>query len=325
MTIAPLAITAGEPAGIGLDIVLQSIGQLPDCIVITDKNELLKRAALLGIKVDVCEQKPTHVNQLRIKHIPVSTPVTCGQLDPSNAQYVLACLDEALQGIGENSYSGMVTAPLHKGIINDAGIPFTGHTEYLADHTHSDVVMLLVADKLRVALATTHLPLSEVPQAITPELLTQIISILHHDLVKKFAIPQPRIGVCGLNPHAGEQGHLGREEIEIITPALDRLKKSGINVMGPYPADTIFTPKQLQLVDAVLAMYHDQGLPTLKHIGFGHAVNTTLGLPIIRTSVDHGTALDLAGTGKSDAGSLIAAVKLARQQVNAIHKLSSTK
>ena len=209
----------------------------------------------------------------------------------------------------------MITAPLHKGIINESGVQFTGHTEYLAEKTHSNVVMLLVADQVRVALATTHLPLTDVPQAITPTLLDKIITILHEDLISKFGIEQPRIAVCGLNPHAGEQGHIGREEIEIISPTLNEIKRRGINVTGPFPADTIFTPKQLQSVDAVLAMYHDQGLPTLKYIGFGNAVNTTLGLPFIRTSVDHGTALDLAGTGESDPGSLLAAIKLARHQV----------
>jgi 4-hydroxythreonine-4-phosphate dehydrogenase len=312
----PLAITAGEPAGIGLDIILQSASKLTDCIVIADTQELLNRARLLSIDIELCEHAPTTPTQLRVKHIPVAEKVECGRLNPNNSKYVLSCLDEALRGISSGEYSAMVTAPLHKGAINDANIPFTGHTEYLAEHTHSDVVMLLVADKVRVALATTHLPLSQVPKAITPELLKKVITILNHDLISKFGIDKPRIGVCGLNPHAGEQGHLGKEEIEIIEPTLNDLKKSGINVTGPFPADTIFTPKQLQLVDAVLAMYHDQGLPTLKHISFGNAVNTTLGLPIVRTSVDHGTALDLAGTGKSDAGSLLAAVQLARVQVN---------
>lgn len=312
----PLAITPGEPAGIGFDIILQSIEQLNDCIVIADKNELQNRASTLGINVDLCEHTPTRSHQLLVKHIPVNTPVTCGQLNPDNAQYVLDCLDETLRGIRHQEYSAMVTAPLHKGIINEAGIPFTGHTEYLAENTNSEVVMLLVAKQVRVALATTHLPLTEVAQAITPQLLSKVIKTIHHDLISKFAIANPRIGVCGLNPHAGEQGHLGHEEQEIIIPTIEKLKKTGINISGPFPADTIFTPKQLQLVDVVLAMYHDQGLPTLKHIGFGHAVNTTLGLPIIRTSVDHGTALDLAGTGSSDAGSLIAAIKLARNLVS---------
>jgi 4-hydroxythreonine-4-phosphate dehydrogenase len=316
MSIQPLAITAGEPAGIGFDIILQSAAKLTDCIVIADTRELLNRARLLNIDIELCEHIPVTSTQLRVKHIPVVEKVECGQLNANNSKYVLACLDEALHGISIGEYSAMVTAPLHKGVINDANIPFTGHTEYLAAHTHSEVVMLLVADQVRVALATTHLPLSQVPQAITPALLKKIITILNQDLISKFAIASPRIGVCGLNPHAGEQGHLGKEEIEVIEPTLNELKKAGINVTGPFPADTIFTPKQLQLVDVVLAMYHDQGLPTLKYIGFGNAVNTTLGLPIVRTSVDHGTALDLAGTGKSDAGSLLAAVELARIQVN---------
>ncbi|MFK8027011.1 MAG: 4-hydroxythreonine-4-phosphate dehydrogenase PdxA [Gammaproteobacteria bacterium] len=316
MSHLPLAITAGEPSGIGFDIILQSAAKLSDCIVIADGNELLKRAQLLNLAIELCEQEPKSPSQLRIKHVPVTENVECGQLNASNSAYVLSCLDEALRGIAAGEYSAMVTAPLHKGVINEANIPFTGHTEYLAEHTHSEVVMLLVADQVRVALATTHLPLSQVSKSITPELLKKKITILNQDLINKFGIKNPRIGVCGLNPHAGEQGHLGREEIEIIEPALHDLKISGINVTGPFPADTIFTPKQLQLVDAVFAMYHDQGLPTLKHIGFGNAVNTTLGLPIVRTSVDHGTALDLAGTGKSDAGSLLAAVELARIQVN---------
>ena len=318
MSTLPLAITAGEPAGIGFDIIIQSASQLSDCIVIADKHELLKRAQLLNINLETCDDIPTQVNQLRVKHIPTNHPVDCGVLNKGNAEYVLSCLDEALRGIDSHEYSGMVTAPLHKGIINDAGISFTGHTEYLAKNTHSDVVMLLVANNVRVALATTHLPLSQVSSTITPQLLNKIITILHEELIQKFNISKPCIGVCGLNPHAGEQGHLGHEELEIIEPTLDNLRIQGIDLKGPYPADTIFTPKQLQSFDVVLAMYHDQGLPTLKHIGFGNAVNTTLGLPIIRTSVDHGTAIDLAGTGKSDAGSLVAAVNLAREQVNAM-------
>ena len=315
MPTIPLAITAGEPAGIGIDIILQSISELKDCVVIADQFELQVRAKKLGIEVELCDHTPNQPNQLNIKHMAVTTSVECGILNPANANYVLACIDEGLDGISRGDYSGMVTAPLHKGIINESGIPFTGHTEYLAEKTHSNVVMLLVADQVRVALATTHLPLSEVPKAIKPELLINIIAILHKDLISKFGIDQPRIAVCGLNPHAGEQGHLGSEENEVIMPALKKIKNNGIHVTGPFPADTIFTPKQLQSVDAVLAMYHDQGLPTLKYIGFGNAVNTTLGLPFIRTSVDHGTALDLAGTGKSDPGSLIAAIKLARHQV----------
>ena len=312
----PLAITAGEPAGIGLDIILQSADQLTDCIVIADQNALAQRAEKLNINIDFCAQPSSTAGQIAVKHIPAMSRIECGQLSTSNASYVLACIDEALTGCLNGDYSGMVTAPIHKGIINDAGISFTGHTEYLAQQTSSDVVMLLVADQVRVALVTTHLPLSEVPSAINENLIVKIATTLSHDLQSKFGISHPRIAICGLNPHAGEQGHLGREEIDIIEPAILALQKSGIHASGPYPADTIFTPKQLQSTDAVLAMYHDQGLPTLKHIGFGNAVNTTLGLPIIRTSVDHGTALDLAGTGESDNQSLIAAIRLAREQVN---------
>lgn len=310
-----LAITAGEPAGIGFDIILQSIPELHDCIVIADKNALAQRARQLGIPVEfTCDQAVSN-QQLRIKHIATGTAVQCGQLDSENAAYVLSCVDHALQATVRGEYAAMITAPLHKGVINDAGIPFTGHTEYLAEQTQSDVVMLLVANDLRVALATTHLPLSKVSEAITQDLLVRKITILHTDLEKKFGITQPHIAVCGLNPHAGEQGHLGSEEIEIIEPAIAQLQHNNMNITGPYPADTLFTPKHLHAVEAVFAMYHDQGLPVLKHAGFGTAVNTTLGLPIIRTSVDHGTALDLAGTGQCDAGSLIAAIQLAREQV----------
>ena len=318
MSLAPLAITAGEPAGIGFDIIIQSISELRDCIVIADQNELRARAEILGVDVEPCNHKPKNSTQLHMKHIAVASPVTCGELSKANSNYVLSCLDEALDGINHRHYSGLVTAPLHKGIINDAGIQFTGHTEYLAEKTHTDVVMLLVADQVRVALATTHLPLAQVPNAINTSSLGKIISILHKDLITKFGIAKPRIAVCGLNPHAGEQGHLGREEIEVIIPTLKKMQDQGIDVSGPFPADTIFTPKQLQSVDVVLAMYHDQGLPTLKYIGFGNAVNTTMGLPFVRTSVDHGTALDLAGTGKSDPSSLLAAIRLAKLQISLI-------
>ena len=315
MQYPPLAVTAGEPAGIGFDIILQSCDQLNDCIVIADQNLLAQRSEALNLNISFCEYPAKSANHISVKHIPAPAPVECGKLNTSNAKYVLSCLDEAITGAVQGKYSGIVTAPLHKGIINDAGISFTGHTEYFANKTDSSVVMLLVANHVRVALATTHLPLSQVPQAISKELIIEIATILSHDLKSKFGLSKPHIGICGLNPHAGEQGHLGNEEIEIINPAIKNLQKTGINATGPYPADTIFAPKQLQSVDAVLAMYHDQGLPTLKYIGFGNAVNTTLGLPIIRTSVDHGTALDLAGTGKSDNGSLIAAIELAREQI----------
>ena len=315
MQYPPIAITAGEPAGIGFDIILQSCNQLNGCIIIADKYALAQRAETLNLDVEFCEHPAHKTNQLHVRHIPTSVPVECGILNTENATYVLTCLDEAINGATHNKYSSVVTAPLHKGVINDAGISFTGHTEYFAGKTNSEVVMLLVADQVRVALATTHLPLFQVSQAINKDLIVKITTILDHDLKSKFGLGKPHIGICGLNPHAGEQGHLGKEEIQIIEPAIKCLQSDGINATGPYPADTIFTPKQLQSVDAVLAMYHDQGLPTLKHIGFGNAVNTTLGLPIIRTSVDHGTALELAGTGRTDNGSLIAAIELAKEQV----------
>ena len=314
-TLPSLAISAGEPAGIGFDIILKSLPQLQDCIVIGDKNAITQRAKQLGIDVTITEHSPTEPQQLQVDHIPTREPVQCGQLNPTNATYVLSCLDHALRGTLDGKYDALVTAPLHKGVINDAGIPFTGHTEYLAQQTKSEVVMLLVAGDLRVALATTHLPLAQVAQAITQKLLNSRISILYEELIRKFGIANPHIAVCGLNPHAGEQGHLGCEEIDVIAPAIAEFQRSNMNISGPHPADTLFTHEHLRGVDAVLAMYHDQGLPVLKHAGFGHAVNTTLGLPIIRTSVDHGTALDLAGSGNCDAGSLIAAIQLAREQV----------
>ena len=315
MTTPPLAITAGEPAGIGLDIILKSLPELRDCIVFADQTALQQRAQLLNIDVELCNDKPTHAKQLRIHHVPTPTKVTCGQLDASNAAYVLDCLDQALDGTLQGKYAALITAPVHKGVINDAGIAFTGHTEYLAQKTDSEVVMLLVANTLRVALATTHIPLEHVAASINQQLLVKLLSIMHAELQLKFGIAQPHIAVCGLNPHAGEQGHLGREEKEVIAPAISQLQQMELNISGPYSADTLFTPKQLASVDAVLAMYHDQGLPVLKHVGFGHAVNTTLGLPIIRTSVDHGTALELAGSGNCDNGSLMAAIQLAREQI----------
>ena len=310
-----LAVTAGEPAGIGFDIILKSLPELHGCIIVCDKYALAQRAEQLRVAVQIGAEPSADPQQLCIAHIPATAPVRCGQLNSDNAPYVLACLDHALQGTLKRNYAAMVTAPLHKGIINDAGIAFTGHTEYLAQQTSSEVVMLLVAGNLRVALATTHLPLAQVTHSITRELLSKKLVILHEELIRKFGILRPHIAVCGLNPHAGEQGHMGREEIEIITPAITSLQANKMNISGPHPADTLFTPRSLEGVDAVLAMYHDQGLPVLKHAGFGTAVNTTLGLPIIRTSVDHGTALNLAGTGNCDAGSLVAAIQLAREQV----------
>jgi 4-hydroxythreonine-4-phosphate dehydrogenase len=243
-------------------------------------------------------------------------PALSGKLDTANAAYVLETLRCALQGCQSGEFSGMVTAPVHKGIINDAGIPFTGHTEFLAELTHTpQVVMMLAGGGMRVALATTHLPLREVADTITASLLESVLRILQRDLQRRFGIPQPRILVAGLNPHAGEGGHLGHEEIEVMIPVLDKLRTEGFNVSAPIPADTLFAAHRLRECDAVLTMYHDQGLPVLKHASFGEGVNITLGLPIIRTSVDHGTALELAGTGKANVGSLLEAIKVATEMV----------
>ena len=286
-------------------------------MVIADKSLLQQRAAQLGIEVplhDYSPATPLAAGKLNVLHVPLARPVQAGKLDSVNAQYVLETLRRALQGCQSGEFSGMVTAPVHKGIINDAGIPFTGHTEFLAELTNTaQVVMMLATRGLRVALVTTHLPLREIADAITVERLERVTRILHADLQQKFGIAQPRILVCGLNPHAGEGGHLGHEEIDIIEPTLERLRQEGMDLRGPLPADTLFTPKYLEHCDAVLAMYHDQGLPVLKYKGFGAAVNVTLGLPIIRTSVDHGTALDLAGSGKIDTGSLHVALETAYQ------------
>ena len=248
---------------------------------------------------------------MQVLHVPLAESSIAGRLDPVNARYVLTMLDRAVEGCRRGEFSAMVTAPVHKGVINDAGIAFTGHTEYLAQLTNSEAVMLLVGGGMRVALATTHLPLKDVPAAITRDTLEQKLRIIHTDLINRFAIARPRIAVAGLNPHAGESGHLGKEEIETIIPALEGLRAQGMDLVGPLPADTLFHPPKLKNFDCVFAMYHDQGLPVLKHASFGNAVNVTLGLPIIRTSVDHGTALDLAGTGRADPGSLLAAIEMA--------------
>jgi len=311
----PLAITAGEPAGIGPDLCLQLAGHDYPLVVIADRSMLQQRAAQLGVDVSLHDYSPTipyAEGKLSVLHVPAEQPVTAGELDPQNAAYVLKTLDRALQGCVSGEFAGMVTTPVHKGIINDAGIPFTGHTEYLAEQTHTPlVVMMLAGGGMRVALATTHLPLREVADAITPSLLEEILRILSHDLQKRFGIPHPRILVAGLNPHAGEGGHLGREEIKVMIPVLNKLRGEGMNVSEPLPADTLFAAHRLRECDAVLAMYHDQGLPVLKHASFGEGVNITLGLPIIRTSVDHGTALELSGTGKANVGSLLEAIKVA--------------
>ena len=277
-------------------------------MVIGDRGLLRARAEALGVDSD----------RLGIRHVPLRAPAVAGRLDPANARYVLDILDAALAGCVAGEYAAMVTAPVHKGVINDAGIPFTGHTEYLAEKTATPRVVMMLAGTgeqagLRVALATTHLPLKDVPAAITADELTTTIRILHADLVGKFGFARPRILVAGLNPHAGEGGHLGREEIEVIAPVLNRLRAEGMDLVGPLPADTLFTRKVLAGSDAQLAMYHDQGLAVLKYAAFEEGINITLGLPILRTSVDHGTALDLAGSGRADPRSLFAAVRLAAE------------
>ena len=318
-----LAITAGEPAGIGVDLCLQLSQQVHAIpyVILADKQLLQQRAQQLGLSITLQDYVPQSsplltAGSLRVLHIPVSKPVVTGQLDQANSAYVLELLNRAIQGCQTGEFAAMVTAPVHKSVVNDAGIPFTGHTEYLAEKTNTPlVVMMLAGGGMRVALATTHLPLRDVADAITGELLEQIITILNHDLQRRFGITHPRILVSGLNPHAGEDGYLGREEIDTIIPVLNKMRALGMNLSEPVPADTLFTPHRLAQCDAVLAMYHDQGLPVLKHASFGQGVNITLGLPIIRTSVDHGTALDLAGTGRADAGSLIEAMQVATQMV----------
>ena len=312
-----IVVTAGEPGGIGPDLILELAKQIwpVELVICADLSLLKTRAALLNKPINFIEyDKNTNVqsqslNELTVAHISTATTAIVGELDASNGAYVLETLRFASQGCLSGEFAAVVTAPVHKGIINDAGVAFSGHTEFFAEQANVDlVVMMLATTGLRVALATTHLPLSAVPAAITPPLLTDIITILNAELIEKYGIQEPTIYVCGLNPHAGEGGHMGREEIEIIEPTLDELRETGIKLVGPLPADTLFQDKYLQQADAVLAMYHDQGLPVLKYKGFGQSVNITLGLPFIRTSVDHGTALDLAGTGKADAGSLLCAV-----------------
>lgn len=317
-----LALTPGEPAGIGPDLILQA-AQRPreaNLVVIADPALLEQRARQLGLPLVLhpwtAGQQVTGAGELAIQAVPLSEPAMPGKLNPANARYVLDTLDTAIAGCQAGHFAGLVTGPVHKGTINDAGFTFTGHTEYLAEATGTPrVVMMLATPGLRVALATTHLALSEVPTAITRERLEAVIRILHAELQRHFGLSGPQIAVCGLNPHAGEGGHLGREEIEVIEPVLARLREAGMHLAGPFPADTLFTPANLAGVDAVLAMYHDQGLPVLKHLGFGKAVNITLGLPFVRSSVDHGTALELAGTGRADAGSLDYAIQIAQEML----------
>lgn len=310
MTARPrIAITTGEPAGIGPDLC----SALPpqdnaELILIGDEALLRHRSEQLNQSIAA---------DIQILNVNVAEPVVAGELNPANAQYVLQTIDEAVSGCRAGRYDAMVTAPVHKGVINDAGVPFSGHTEYIAEQLNADPVMVLAADDLRVALVTTHLPLASVAAEITRPLIEKTLAVLHADLVAKYKIEQPHILVCGLNPHAGESGHLGSEEIDTIIPAIAAAQAQGINATGPYPADTLFTPRHLDGADAVLAMYHDQGLPVLKYAGFGRAVNITFGLPIIRTSVDHGTALDLAATGNADNGSLLAAIELAASLASA--------
>jgi len=287
--------------------------------VIGDMQLLSQRAKALKLDINLMPYEPTGKlhNSLNVLHIPTNVPVKAGKLDAANSQYVLNTLTCAMDGCLSNAFDAMVTAPVHKGVINDAAINFTGHTEFLAEHSNTpDVVMMLVGGGLRVALATTHLPLSKVASAINPIDLEKTIRILHTDLIIKFGIKNPRILVAGLNPHAGENGYLGDEEIRIINPLLDKLRAEGMQIIGALPADTLFTKKYLDDADCVLAMYHDQGLSVLKHASFGSGVNITLGLPIIRTSVDHGTALELAGTGNIEIGSMLAAIDLAIELVN---------
>ncbi|ORU90293.1 MAG: 4-hydroxythreonine-4-phosphate dehydrogenase PdxA [Cycloclasticus sp. symbiont of Poecilosclerida sp. M] len=325
MSVLRIAITPGEPAGIGPDICLQ-LSQLNwpcELVFIADKSMLVSRAQTLGLTLKFQTASTKHAPKKHIKNVvsvlnvPLDTIESPGTLDRNNANYVLNTLATAVDLCLNNNCQALVTGPVQKSIINDAGIDFSGHTEFLAAHCDAaHPVMMLVANQLRVALATTHLPLRQVSETLTQKLLHKTITILNQGLIKRFCIDKPRIAICGLNPHAGEGGHLGKEEGTIIEPVIESLKQQGLRLTGPLPADTAFTPPILQQHDAILAMYHDQGLPTLKYAGFGDAINVTLGLPIIRTSVDHGTALPLAGSGKAKSSSLKAALKLAIELAN---------
>jgi 4-hydroxythreonine-4-phosphate dehydrogenase len=316
-----IAITPGEPAGIGPDLVVQAAQrerQMP-WLVIADKNMLAARAQLLQLPLTLDDnlQSPSLLpGYLTVLHTPLANTVIPGQLDTANVPGVMAALDAAIAGCMRGDYSALLTGPMQKSVVNDAGIAFSGHTEYLAEKSGvEDVVMLLMTDAMRVALATTHLPLAQVPNALTQPLLERRLHILNNTLRQQFAVAQPRILVAGLNPHAGEGGHLGSEEINVIQPVCEHLRSQGMDLVGPLPADTLFTPKYLQHADAVMSMFHDQGLPVLKYSGFGQAVNVTLGLPFIRTSVDHGTALDIAGSGDADLGSFLAALTVASELI----------
>ncbi|CAM7797001.1 4-hydroxythreonine-4-phosphate dehydrogenase PdxA [Atlantibacter hermannii] len=319
-----VVITPGEPAGIGPELVamLAQRDWPVELVVCADPQLLMDRASLLNLPLTLhpfqpdTSPRPQQRGSLTVLPVSLRAPSVAGQLEVANSHYVVETLARACDGCINGEFAALITGPVHKGIINDAGIPFTGHTEFFEERAHSHkVVMMLATDTLRVALATTHLPLRAIADAITPELLREIITILHSDLQTKFGIAQPRILVCGLNPHAGEGGHMGSEEIDILIPVLNEMRAKGMDLTGPLPADTLFQPKYLDHADAVLAMYHDQGLPVLKYQGFGRAVNITLGLPFIRTSVDHGTALELAGLGTADVGSFITALNLATSMV----------
>lgn len=324
MQLHRVVITPGEPAGIGPDLVVQLAQRSwpVELVVCADATLLQDRAKLLGLPLQLLpydagqQPSPQKAGTLTLVSVPLRAPVVPGQLSTENGHYVVDTLARACDGCINGEFAALITGPVHKGVINEAGIPFTGHTEFFEERSHSPkVVMMLATEAMRVALVTTHLPIKAIPDAITPELLREIIAILHHDLQTKFGIAQPHVLVCGLNPHAGEGGHMGTEEIDTIIPVLEEMRAKGMNLSGPLPADTLFQPKYLDNADAVLAMYHDQGLPVLKYQGFGRGVNITLGLPFIRTSVDHGTALDLAGQGKADVGSFITALNLAIKMI----------
>ncbi|MDF9392324.1 MULTISPECIES: 4-hydroxythreonine-4-phosphate dehydrogenase PdxA [Methylococcus] len=320
-----LLLTSGEPAGIGPDLCVLLAGRLlPYSITVLGDPALLEsRARLLGVSLELRQVAPGDVvppHEPGVLHVQPTrrrAGTVPGTLDAANAAYVLETIAEGARACLARHYDALVTAPVQKSVINDAGVAFTGHTEFIAEITGGWPVMMLATEGLRVALVTTHLPLAEVSRAITGERLTRTLKVLHHDMAYCFGLPRPRILVCGLNPHAGEGGHLGGEEITVIEPVLARLRQEGMDLTGPLPADTLFLPRNLARADVVLAMYHDQGLPVLKYAGFGRAVNITLGLPIIRTSVDHGTALDLAGTGRIDTGSLEEAVRVAAEMAEA--------
>ena len=318
-----IVYTSGDPAGIGMDIILQAASKnnFDDLVVLANPDLLQQRSQQLGLSINIVDEDYAEVinkGTLRLRAINVdANAFVTGEANPNSAHYVLTMLNLAIEGCLNGQYSAMVTGPLNKAVINDAGIAFSGHTEYLAEKTQAKLPVMMLATKgLRVALMTTHLPLKDVSQAIDHQLVKTVCRIVWNDLRDKFRIEQPRILMCGLNPHAGENGYLGREEIEVIQPALAELEAEGITIQGPYPADTLFQPRYLNTADVVISMFHDQGLPVLKYKGFGQAANITLGLPIVRTSVDHGTAYDLAGSGKADTGSLLTAIATAKEMID---------